>query len=259
MGMAVKEASQGRCPAFACFEYALGSEHYHRLGGVCAIVGAANPTAAEHAMMPSWTNARQLKNHAALKKRRKVSIRALHNCLDAQPVTVVDASLNPSNDAILDKRFGYACSDEKNWISRDLSWNKYPEVFVNSRTDTDFDVFSRYSQLYARNVLPRCSSNSPQHANSSRFGTTQHPDLDVFEKYSHLYAKSTTTQSPTTSLDTVHTSIVRNAQTIYNESQTQYFFRMKVISCFQISLLHAYALLLMFIFLDRLLWLFKDS
>ncbi|GJU53210.1 ubiquitin-conjugating enzyme E2 4 [Tanacetum coccineum] len=89
MGMAVKGASQGRYHAFACFEYALGT----------AIHGA------------------------------EVSIRALHNCLDAQPVTVVDASLNPSNDAILDKRFGYACSDEKNWISRDLSWNKYPEVY----------------------------------------------------------------------------------------------------------------------------------
>ncbi|GKA54276.1 ubiquitin-conjugating enzyme E2 4 [Tanacetum coccineum] len=110
------------------YSMATDSEHYHILGGVCAIAGAANPTAAE-AMTPSWTNARQLKNHAALKKTRKVSIRALHNCLYAQPVTVVDESLNPSNDAILDKRFGYACSDEKNWISRDLSWNKYPEVY----------------------------------------------------------------------------------------------------------------------------------
>ncbi|GKD42453.1 hypothetical protein Tco_1267098, partial [Tanacetum coccineum] len=47
MRIAAKEASQGRCPTFACFEYALGSEHNHKLGGVCAIVGATNPTAAE--------------------------------------------------------------------------------------------------------------------------------------------------------------------------------------------------------------------
>ncbi|GJZ04013.1 hypothetical protein Tco_0537288 [Tanacetum coccineum] len=47
MRIAAKEASQGRCPTFACFEYALGSEHNHKLGGVCAIAGATNPTAAE--------------------------------------------------------------------------------------------------------------------------------------------------------------------------------------------------------------------
>ncbi|GJV71396.1 PAC motif-containing protein, partial [Tanacetum coccineum] len=82
-------------------------------------------------------------------------------------------------------------------------------VFVNSRTNKDSDVFSIYSQLCAQNVQARCSSNSPQPANSSRFGTTQHPDLDVFKIYSHLYAKSTTARSPTTSLETVHTSIVR--------------------------------------------------
>ncbi|GJZ92115.1 hypothetical protein Tco_0664180, partial [Tanacetum coccineum] len=60
-----------------------------------------------------------------------------------------------------------------------------------SRTDTDSDVFSKYSQLCARN--------------------------------SQLCAKSTTPRSPATSLDIVHTSIVRNAQTIYNESPNSVF------------------------------------
>nr|GEU57029.1 hypothetical protein [Tanacetum cinerariifolium] len=49
-----------------------GSEHNHKLGGVCTIAGAANPTDAE-AMTPSWTNARQLMNHATLKKTRKLN------------------------------------------------------------------------------------------------------------------------------------------------------------------------------------------
>ncbi|GKD33039.1 hypothetical protein Tco_1248548 [Tanacetum coccineum] len=204
-------------------------------------------------MTPSWTNAHQLKNHAALKRKRTEVIK--DPCIAADGFTYEE-------DAIKDTPRDAGLYVEVVWIIRvelldDFGFSSPSICFAVKIYYLNIDF--EYSQLCARNVLPRCSSNSPQPSNSSRFGTTQHPDLDVFEKYSHLYAKSTTTRSPTTSLDTMHTSIVRNAQTIYNESQTQHFFLMKVISCFQISLLHAYALLLVFIFLDRLLWLFTDS
>ncbi|GJW75096.1 hypothetical protein Tco_0134466 [Tanacetum coccineum] len=225
MGMATNEASQGRCPAFACFEYSLG---FFELPFVIDHVTDIFLSRLLYRHMMNFDengNENRLEHITAF---WKVSIRALHNCLDAQPVAVVDVqpvaavdvSPNPSDDAILDKRFGYAgLYVEVVWIIRvelldDFGFSSPSicllslckiTIYITIR-NTDFDVFSRYSQLCAR-----CSSNSPQPSNSSKFGTTQHPDLDVFEKYSHLYAKSTTTRSSATSLDTVHTSIVRNA------------------------------------------------
>ncbi|GKC01630.1 hypothetical protein Tco_0987766 [Tanacetum coccineum] len=64
-------------------------------------------------MTPSWTNAHQLKNHAALKRKRTEVIK--DPCIAAAGFTYEEDAMKGS--------------DEKNWISRDLSWNKYPEFY----------------------------------------------------------------------------------------------------------------------------------
>ncbi|GJX04362.1 DNA helicase [Tanacetum coccineum] len=119
-----------------------------------------------------------------------------------------------------------ADSDVFNRYSQLHARNIVPQLSpdLSQRADAasfeDSDVFNRYHQLCARKVKPQFSSNSSQLENGSSCSPKNHPDFDVFEKYFHLCAQNVTPRFSANFLGAMIGSSVENMQAINNESTT---------------------------------------
>ncbi|GKA33514.1 DNA helicase, partial [Tanacetum coccineum] len=72
-----------------------------------------------------------------------------------------------------------------------------------------------------RNVLARSSSDSPEVGNYSNFRVVHQYDFEVFRRYSELWQRNTRATIGTLYVDVVHTTNVRNSQTISDESLSE--------------------------------------